>query len=202
MRPGRAGCRLRRAQDRNRLALLAARQIASRDATRCGGGHFRGTCGVLIGQRFRRRLRAGCRGSQYGKAIQYDCGWRSYRASIEPLQFLLSAKRHLAPAGRIVLTTPYPFSLAYGMYAVWKYPRTCQNHEHTCWFCPTTLTELAARAGLNVRHFELIENYRSDAPSLVYRSGLRVLRAARRCLPLRFGANGMLFVLEDSCGAP
>jgi len=118
-----------------------------------------------------------------------------------PLQFLLSAKRHLAPAGRIVLTTPYPFSLAYGMYAVWKYPNTCQNREHACWFCPTTLTELASRAGLNVRHFELIEDYRPDAPSFVYRSGLRVLRAMRRCLPLRFRTNGMLFVLEDSCGA-
>ena len=27
------------------------------------------------------------------------------------------------------------------------------------------------------------------------------LRAVLRCLPLRFRANGMLFVLEDSCAA-
>ncbi len=117
-----------------------------------------------------------------------------------PGLFLIRAREHLAPAGRVVLTTPYPFSLLYTLYALVKFPRTCQNPQHTCWFCPRTLTELATRARLRVVHFDLIEDYRSENPSLAYRVFVRLIRWTRPLVPGRLRKNGMLFVLEASPG--
>ena len=112
--------------------------------------------------------------------------------------FLERAKAHLRPGGRIVLSTPYPFSLLYSFYALTKFPRTCQNDEHVMWFCVRTLTGLAERAGLAVTHRELIEDYDLGDPSRVYRSFVRTVRALRVALPDRLACNTMLFVLEPS----
>ncbi len=113
-----------------------------------------------------------------------------------PGKFLERARDHLAPGGRIVLTTPYPFSLLCITYAFFKYPRTCQNPEHTCWFCPHTIGELARRARLKIVHFELIEDYRNDDPSMKYRVLVRLLRFLGSLVPERLRSNCMLLVLE------
>jgi SAM-dependent methyltransferase len=113
-----------------------------------------------------------------------------------PGAFLARSREHLAPAGRIVLTTPYPFALLSQMYAFMKYPRTCQNPEHTCWFCPQTMTVLAERLGLRVTHWELIEDYRLDDPSWKYRFFVRLVSTFRWLIPKRLRNNAMLFVLE------
>jgi 2-polyprenyl-3-methyl-5-hydroxy-6-metoxy-1,4-benzoquinol methylase len=114
-----------------------------------------------------------------------------------PGAFLAKAKQHLAPGGRIVVSTPNPFSLLYSMYAFLKFPNTCQNLQHACWLCPRTLTELAAREGLKVRHWELIEDYRFDDPSLAYRCFSRMMTiAAALHFPKRLTGSTMLFVLE------
>jgi 2-polyprenyl-3-methyl-5-hydroxy-6-metoxy-1,4-benzoquinol methylase len=114
-----------------------------------------------------------------------------------PGAFLAKAKQHLAPGGRIVVSTPYPFSLLYSLYAVLKYPKTCQNLQHSCWLCPRTMTELAEREGLRVRHWELIEDYRYDDPSLSYRCFAWMMRiGAALHFPKRFTGSTMLFVLE------
>ena len=58
-----------------------------------------------------------------------------------PGAFLRQAAKHLAPNGRLILTTPYPFCLVQFVYALMKYPRTTWNLEHTHWLCPQTVTE-------------------------------------------------------------
>jgi SAM-dependent methyltransferase len=119
-----------------------------------------------------------------------------------PGAFLARAREHLSADGRIVLTTPYPFALLYQAYAFLKYPKTCQNLEHTCWFCPQTLTVLAEREGLRVIHWELIEDYRLDDPSWKYRMFVRLVRIFRLLIPRRVRNNTMLFVLERASAGP
>ena len=113
-----------------------------------------------------------------------------------PGSFLGRARAHLAPGGRLVLSTPYPFSIAYSLYALVKYPETCENREHTMWFCVRTLTELAERNGFGVEHVELVEDYDVNSPSRTYRAMVRLLRLLRPVLPDRLAANSMIFVLR------
>ena len=113
-----------------------------------------------------------------------------------PGLFLARAKEHLAPGGIAVITTPYPFSLLYFLYAVMKFPKTCQNLEHTCWLCPRTLEALAERAGLRTVHWRLIEDYRLNDPSGRYRLFVKLLSRFRWLVPTRLRCNTMLFVLE------
>jgi SAM-dependent methyltransferase len=113
-----------------------------------------------------------------------------------PGRFLQCCRRHLASGGRIVLTTPYPFSLFYTLYGFAKYPKTCSNDEHTSWFCPHTLRALAGQVGLRLLHFELVEDYLSEVvSSRKYILFVRLVRLLR-FLPRRLRANCHLFVLE------
>lgn len=114
-----------------------------------------------------------------------------------PGLFLQRAKWHLKEGGSIVLTTPNPFSIAYFLYAVLKFPRTCQNLEHTCWFCPRTMVELTGRNGLRVSHFELIDDYDSDDSSFLYRQFGRIMKLSSPLLPKRLRKT-MLFVLTNN----
>jgi SAM-dependent methyltransferase len=114
-----------------------------------------------------------------------------------PGLFLRQARRHLNDGGTVVLTTPNPFSLAYFLYAFLKFPKTCQNPEHTCWFCPRTMTELAERSGFKVSRFELIDDYRSDDPSFLYRQFGRLMRLLSPVVPRRLKKT-MLFVLSPN----
>jgi SAM-dependent methyltransferase len=114
-----------------------------------------------------------------------------------PGDLLRSAAKHLKPHGRIVLTTPSPFSAASFAYALLKYPKTCSNPDHTMWFCPTTLQQLCERVGLRVVHWELVADYQLRAEgSLLYRIGAQLFRALGWVLPRRLRHNSMLFVLE------
>jgi SAM-dependent methyltransferase len=111
-----------------------------------------------------------------------------------PGLFLQRVRHHLTPQGTIVLTTPNPFSISYVLYAALKFPRTCYNLEHTCWFCPQTMADLAQRSGFEIRHFELIDDYDSDVSSFLYRLFGAIVKLCRPALPKRF-RNTMLFVL-------
>jgi cyclopropane fatty-acyl-phospholipid synthase-like methyltransferase len=111
-----------------------------------------------------------------------------------PGMFLQQAQRHLNDGGAVVLTTPNPFSVAYFLYAFLKFPRTCQNFEHTCWFCPRTMAELAKRAGFKVSHFELMDDYDPDDSSFLYRQFGRLMKLSSPVLPKRLKKT-MLFVL-------
>jgi SAM-dependent methyltransferase len=113
-----------------------------------------------------------------------------------PGGFLTQARNHLAPGGLLVVSTPFPFSLLYLLYAHLKYPKTCQNPEHACWFCVSTLPELARRCGLRVAHWELIEDYREDDNSRLYRTFVSLIAWLGWMLPRRLRCNTMVFVFE------
>jgi glycosyltransferase involved in cell wall biosynthesis/SAM-dependent methyltransferase len=91
-----------------------------------------------------------------------------------PGRFLATARRHLLPGGRLVLSTPYGFSLMYAAYAANHFPKTCENAEHTCWFCPTTLGELARREGFEVEQWRLIDDYEPSVRSFKYQLYLEI----------------------------
>jgi SAM-dependent methyltransferase len=64
--------------------------------------------------------------------------------------FLASARRHLTPTGRLVLTTPNAFYVANFIYR-WG-GHGLVHYEHTCWFCEDTL-----RRVLKVNGFSSVE---------------------------------------------
>jgi SAM-dependent methyltransferase len=112
-----------------------------------------------------------------------------------PGSFLTQAKKHLAPGGKLIITTPYPFSLQTLIYSFLKYPKTCWNVEHTCWFCLQTFRELSRRADLRIVHQDLIGSYVLDNPYFPYRVFVKTLRLVGGILPKRLKCNTMLFVL-------
>jgi SAM-dependent methyltransferase len=113
-----------------------------------------------------------------------------------PGLFLERVAAHLAPGGIAIITTPYPFSLLYGLYAFSKYPKTCQNPEHTCWFCPRTFDTLVLRTGLRTVQWKLVEDYKFDAPAPRYRAFVALMSSLRWLIPERLRCNTMLFILE------
>ena len=115
-----------------------------------------------------------------------------------PRQFLASARAHLKPSGRLVLTTPYAFGLLNWGYALIRFPTMCINPEHTMWFCPRTLKELAGRAGFAVEHWELLLDLPDEPnpPVLLKRAVVALFRVFARLLPKRLRCNGMLFVFR------
>jgi SAM-dependent methyltransferase len=115
--------------------------------------------------------------------------------------FLDRAKKHLAPNGKLIITTPYPFSLFHTSYAFLKYPRITWNVEHTHWLCPQTLIELSRRAALRPVHWELILDYPLDDTSLAYRTFVKMLGLFGRLIPERLRCSSMLFVLTHAVEA-
>jgi SAM-dependent methyltransferase len=114
----------------------------------------------------------------------------------DPGRFLAAARRHLAPGGQVVLSTPQPFALINIAYAWKNYPRTCSNPEHTLWLCPQTLGVLAERMDYRVAHWELAESTRDEHPNPRYRWFVKTLGALP--LPARMQANCIIAVLEPS----
>lgn len=66
-----------------------------------------------------------------------------------PGLFLLNLKRHLAPGGTLVLSTPNPFYQAQ-TWKIWRYGRPMVHEDHTNWQDPITLTNLLNRTGFEV----------------------------------------------------
>lgn len=114
-----------------------------------------------------------------------------------PGSFFDRCRIHLKKNGRVVVSTPYTFSLLYFLYAFLKYPVTCQNDEHSVWFCPKTLTGLASRYGFRVYSWELIEDYEFDNSSVPYLMFARLMTTIGRLIvPSRLRKNTMVFVFE------
>lgn len=114
-----------------------------------------------------------------------------------PGAFLESAGRHLKSGGRIVISTPYPFSLHNSLYALYKFPKTCSNPEHTLWVCPSTLAELARRVELRLSHWEL-SMLVEPTTSRKYQIFLGIMRVVERVLPYRLRNNTLVAVLESN----
>src|SRR5258708_9910609 len=113
-----------------------------------------------------------------------------------PGLFLHQARAHLKPGGRLVLTTPNAFSLLFISDALFKYPKTCENLQHTCWFCPQTMKELVERSGFKIDHFELFDDYPPNSPSWRYRLFVTVRDWFGFLLPKLLAKNGMFLVLS------
>ena len=121
-----------------------------------------------------------------------------------PGLFLKMAKESIKDNGRIIIRTPYPFALINMIYAFLKYPKTCQNNEHTSWFCLQTIKELASRELLKITHLELVEDYRidklpksrNDRPSNKYLLFASIFQLVKWFIPKRLRGNSMLVILE------
>ncbi len=66
-----------------------------------------------------------------------------------PLRLLAFARRHLAPGGRILCTTPNPFFVPF-LFRSLREGRFIANAEHVGWITPTCAMELARRSGLEL----------------------------------------------------
>lgn len=112
-----------------------------------------------------------------------------------PGLFLDQARKHLKPDGRLILTTPYAFSLLYILYSNLKYPKTCENPEHTHWLCVETMRRIAERHGFRELYFDLVMDYRLDNSSWKYLLFARAVKFFQVFIPKRLSNNVMLFVL-------
>jgi 2-polyprenyl-3-methyl-5-hydroxy-6-metoxy-1,4-benzoquinol methylase len=70
----------------------------------------------------------------------------------DPGLFLDNVRRHLAPGGRLLLTTPNPFYVnQFGK--ILKYGRPQVHAEHRAWFDPETLAVLLRARGFELEDF-------------------------------------------------
>lgn len=117
---------------------------------------------------------------------------------VNPKKFLERARTHLAVEGRLVLTTPYPFSMLHSLYAFFKFPKTCSNDEHTCWLCSRTITAIANRYMYCVLTLEQIKDYESDSASLPYPIFVGIIQVLGWLIPKRLRCNSILAILEPA----
>jgi len=75
--------------------------------------------------------------------------------------FLESCKRHLAPGGRLLITTPNPWYWRYFLKAALS-KEVANNPEHTCWVCVRTLRQLAKRHGMDIGEIVFGSRYIRD----------------------------------------
>lgn len=75
---------------------------------------------------------------------------------------LETARAHLRPGGRLVLTTPNAFAVNYFIYRLAGEARV--NRDHVCWFCEVTLRQLLER---NRFHVEEMKYFHSRSPRRV-----------------------------------
>lgn len=113
-----------------------------------------------------------------------------------PGAFLARVREHLRPGGRLILSTPYVFSLMYAAYAAFHFPKTCQNGEHTLWLCPSTITELAGREFFEIEHWQLVDDFSPAVTSWKYRAYWLLIRTLGLFLPDRFTKTNMIVVLR------
>lgn len=103
-----------------------------------------------------------------------------------PGSFLASARRHLAPGGILVLSTPNPWYWRFVVKSVFSWD-VRPNPEHVSWFCGATLRTLLARYDFEVVEIARGSRYLRDRlmplPAGLRHTSLYV--AARRADPGR-----------------
>jgi SAM-dependent methyltransferase len=99
---------------------------------------------------------------------------------------LESVKRHLAPGGIFIITTPNPFAISNFVYRLGT-SKVRVNRDHTCWYCEDTLHQLLDRFDYDVE----IRYLPHETPGSVRRIAARV---ARTGLPLRLKWSQMFAV--------
>ena len=97
-----------------------------------------------------------------------------------------TARAHLKPGGRLVLTTPNAFAVSNFVYRIGGRPRV--NAEHTCWFCEDTIATLLERHGFEVEDVSYLKH---TTPGRVRAA---VAGLVRSVLPERLAQNTLLAV--------
>lgn len=100
--------------------------------------------------------------------------------------FLSSVRRHLAPGGRLVLTTPNAFYVANFVYRLGG--RAHVHPQHTCWYCESTLRRVLAVNGLTVVDLHYIGHASRTLARRLASAG------ARRLLPDHLALDTMVAV--------
>ncbi len=67
-----------------------------------------------------------------------------------PGQFLSNMRRHLAPGGILILTTPNVFYALHFLESIVASPFRRWNAEHACWYCSFTLENVLKRNGMQL----------------------------------------------------
>jgi len=101
---------------------------------------------------------------------------------------LETAKAHLQPGGRLILTTPNAFAFSNFVYRVGG--KALVHTEHTCWFCEDTLRQLLERSGFRVVDVGYLKH---TTPGRVRRVLASTVRAM---LPDRLARNTLMAVAE------
>jgi SAM-dependent methyltransferase len=85
-----------------------------------------------------------------------------------PVDLLRFAARHLAPGGRILVSTPNPYWVVF----IWQTLRsgTCiTNADHVSWMSPSAALEVGRRAGLTLDEYWLLQGDEAPARRLARR---------------------------------
>lgn len=90
-----------------------------------------------------------------------------------PVALLRFARRHLAPGGRILCTTPNPYFVTYIVDAL-RSGAFIPNAEHVTWITPTMALELAHRAGLRLSEYWHVQG---EGKTMGRKLGVKVLSA-------------------------
>jgi len=104
--------------------------------------------------------------------------------------FLTSARRHVGPDGRLVLTTPNVFYAMNFVYRIGGHARV--HREHTCWYCADTITHVLERNGFRVEEIRYIR-HRSPTP---WRRALSA--TVLRLLPTELRHNTLVVVASPT----
>ena len=75
--------------------------------------------------------------------------------------FLQCSKRHLAPGGRLLISTPNPWYWRNCLKAAMS-TEVANNPEHTCWLCVRTLRQLVRRHGMDIGEIIFGSRYLRD----------------------------------------
>lgn len=74
-----------------------------------------------------------------------------------PGLFMEQVRRHLVPGGLFLITTPNPVTFMRFLQLLLT-GRLAVNSEHTCWFTPQVLIELARRSGFRVAEVAYVDD--------------------------------------------
>jgi 2-polyprenyl-3-methyl-5-hydroxy-6-metoxy-1,4-benzoquinol methylase len=112
-----------------------------------------------------------------------------------PGRFLDRCRGMLKPQGKLLLSTPNPFSVEHvGLYI--KNFRRAFHGGHALWMCPQTLEQIARRSGLKLVELIFVDNLFPEFVTSKWSKTFAVIwKIARPLLPRRF-RNTMVAVFE------
>jgi SAM-dependent methyltransferase len=113
-----------------------------------------------------------------------------------PGRFLDCSRRMLKPGGRVVLSTPNPFSVEHVVMYIKNFRRAF-NRGHALWLCPQTREQISRREGFKLAELIFVDGlcpeYVTSRWSKTY---ALVWKIVRPFLPRRFRGH-MVAVLEQ-----